>query len=236
MPLNASTSITQQDLHTLDSSQFFLITAFHSLLADGIARVVIVIVVHLFLRHFCHITQDVGTMICGITPNGAFTNVKAMKTEHFLLKDTILLCRDLWHEKLLGIGGIARILVAILDECHAFVKLLPCDANSVTEVKCVEVLDLTHDDHNVIGRLIECQQLSIAVINDTTCGEDDIVEESIVVSTGLVFSIRKLQKSQTDDIAKNNDQGYTGKYKLTIFVNVVFHDILQVKGLFLVGV
>ena len=162
------------------------------MLADIIAWVIIIIVVHFLLRHFCYIAKNMCAMVCSITTNRAFANVKAMKTEQLLLKDTILLCGNLWHEKLLGISGITRILVAILDECHTFVKLLLCDANGFAEVERVEVAHFTHDDHDVVGRLVENKQLAIAVEDDTTCRENDIVEECIVISTGLVFTIRKL--------------------------------------------
>ena len=93
-------------------------------------------------------------------------------------------------EKLLGVSGIARILIAVLDERHTFIKLLLCNADCLTEIECIKVLNLSHDDHDVVGRLVKHQQFAIAVIDDAPCREYDIVEKSVIISTAFIFLIR----------------------------------------------
>ena len=142
-----------------------------------------------------------GTMVCGVASYGALTNIETMKAEEFFLKNAILLRRNLWHEKLLGVSGVARVLVAILDDCHPLVELFLSDAERPAKVECVKVLHLAHDHHDVVGRLIIYQQLTITVIDDATSRENDVVEEGIVISTGFVFPVRELEKSQSCDVA-----------------------------------
>ena len=154
MSLDASSGIAQEHLHAFHSTQFFFVTPFNPLLADIVARVIVVIVINFFLRDLCHIAQNVSTMVCGITADSAFSHVKAMETEQLFLKDTKFVECHLCHEQLLGIWRIARILVAILDGVHSLVKLLAGDAKRVAEVECVQVLHLTHHHHDVVSRLV----------------------------------------------------------------------------------
>src|SRR5574344_465347 len=140
-------------------------------------------------------------MVCGITTYGAFTNIESMKPEEFFLKNTILLCTDLWKEKLLCVSRIARVFLSVLNKFHSFVKLCLRDADCVAEIKCIKMIDFSHNNHNVVCWLVIDKKFSIAVINHTTGREYDIVEESIVVSTTLIFFTCQLKKSQPSNVA-----------------------------------
>ena len=146
-----------------------------------------------------------------------------METKEFLLENAEIFRGNLSHEKLLGVGRVARILFVVLDDSHTFIELLFCDAQRVTEIKGVEIGDFTHNHHNVVGGLIVNQQFAITVVDNPSCWENDIIEKSIVVSTGLIFFVRKLKKSQSRDIAQNNNKCYTSKNILSIFIFEAFH-------------
>ena len=93
--------------------------------------------------------------------------VKAGILEHLLLEHAEVFLCQLAHEELLGEARIARVFVAVLDGCHAAVELFACDVQRLTEIKGVQsALGFVHDHHNVVGWLVEYQQLAVAVGDD----------------------------------------------------------------------
>ena len=79
------------------------------------------------------------------------------------------------------------ITVRVLDGCHAGVELLLGDVQSLAELECVEsAFGLVHHHHDVVGWLIEHQKLPVAVGDDTSGGEINLLEESVGVGTLLV--------------------------------------------------
>ena len=114
-------------------------------------------------------------------------DIKAGETEHLLLEYGEVCFRQLVHKDLLRKAGIARILVAVLDIGHAPVKLLTTDIQHLTEVQRIQmVLGFIHDDHDVIGRLVEYQQATATVVDAATRRILNLLEEGIGVSTLLV--------------------------------------------------
>ena len=107
------------------------------------------------------------------------------------------------HEHLRDIGRIAGIQPPVLNLGYAFHKQFFCNAKDVTEVERIERLDLTHDQHDFIRRLIIDQQLPVAVINDAPGRDQGLFLERITVGPRFIIVVHHLQEKQTDDKDEN---------------------------------
>ena len=124
MPVDATLSITKQDLNPFHSTQFLFITTFNALLSNIISRHIITVRRYILLRHLGYITKQMCCIRIGVTTNRAFSYIKPLKTEKFLLEYRKVLTGQLTQEYLLHIGGIARIFSAIFDIIHSHNKFI----------------------------------------------------------------------------------------------------------------
>ena len=193
--------IAQQNLHTLLATQLLLVATFYTQLSDIVARLVIVVLLDIGWRHLCHITQHMGSKGEFVLADRATLDIKAWETEHLLLKYGEVLVAELAHEHLLRKARIARILVAILDGSHTTVEFFTRNIHHIAEIGSIQVvLGLVHHHHNVVGRLIIDQQLTVAVVDTTTGWIFYLFQESVRVGTLLIVIARNLQLEQTKDI------------------------------------
>ena len=93
------------------------------------------------------------------------------------------------------------------------VKFLSCNIQGCTEVKGVKmILRLIHHHHNVIGRLVIHQQLTVSIRNDTTRGIFYLLQEGIRVGTFLIVVACNLKRKETDDIDNHYQGGYPSNH------------------------
>ena len=136
-----------------------------------------------------------GSHVVIVLSDRSFLDVEAGKAEHLLLENAKVLIRQLTHEQLLCIAGVAGITVAVLHSSHPLVELVATDAQCLTEIQCVKpVPHLIHHNHNVIRRLIEHHQFAVTVGDITTRGIFYLLQESVRVGTLLVVITRDLKR------------------------------------------
>ena len=178
--LNTAVGVAQQNLHALLAAQLALVAALDAALADVVAGLVVVVVLDVGGRHLGHVAQDVGGVGVLVLPDAAPLDVEAREAVHLLLEHGELLVGELAHENLLGEARVAGVARAVLHGGHAAVELLPGDVERCAELGGVEsALGLVHDHHDVVGGLVEHQQLAVAVGDDATRGEVDLLEECV---------------------------------------------------------
>ena len=178
--LDAAVGIAQEYLNTFLSAQLLLVTALHTQLADVVAWLVVVVLLDVAGRDFCHVAEDVGSIWILVLADAALLHVKSREAEHLLLEHTELLVGELAHEELLREPRIARILRAVLDVVHALDEEFLGDAQCFAELQRVEASALlVHDDHDVVSGLVVDEKLSIAVGDDASRGIFDFLQESV---------------------------------------------------------
>ena len=99
---DASVSIAKQNLHSFPPTQVLLIRAFDAKLAYVVARLIVVVVLHIALRHLGNIAKHMGSDGRLVLPDAATLDIETRKSIHLFLKDRELLVRELAHEELLG--------------------------------------------------------------------------------------------------------------------------------------
>ena len=163
-----------------------------------------------------------------VLPNGAFLDVETREAEHLLTKDAEVLVINLRHEQLLCETRIARVLSRVLDIVHALDEIFFCDAKRLTEVKRVKMATLlVHDHHDIVGRLIVHQQLSVAISNDATARILNLLEESIGIGAFAVVVTHELEREQTDDVDRNNEYGHATYDNLPmLYVKIIHANVL----------
>ena len=82
--LDAAVGIAQENLYTLLATQLFPIRFLHTLLADVVASLVVVIVLNIGLRDLCHIAQDVGCIGILVLTDAALLHIETGEAEHLL--------------------------------------------------------------------------------------------------------------------------------------------------------
>ena len=222
--LYAPVGIAQENLHPLLATQLLLVEALHTQLAYIVAGLVVVVRLDVGRRHLGHVAQHVGRIGILILADAAPLHVEARETVHLLLEDGELLVRQLVHKHLLGEARVAGILRAVHDSGHTLHKLLTADAQCLAELKGVQmVAHLVDHHHDVVGRLVVDEQLSVAVGDDATRGKLHFLQEGVAVCTLLVVLTRNLQGEETYDIDRDDDYGHGTDDILTVFECVVFH-------------
>ena len=137
--------------------------------------------------YLADVAKHMGTVRILVLAYGAPLYVEAWEAVHLLLKDTEVLVGELVHEYLLGEARVARILGTVLDIVHALVELVLGNAQSLAELHRVEpVLRLVHHHHDIVGGLVEHQQLSVTVAYNPTGRKGHFLQESVRVSTLLI--------------------------------------------------
>ena len=201
MSLHPSMGVAEKDLHSLDAAELFLIVSLHAQLAYVVARLVIAVLVDVALRYLRHLAKDMGSIRIHVLPYGSLLDIEAGETKHLLTKHAEVLVVNLRHEQLLGETGISWILGGILYVVHPFDERLLGNAQGLAEVQRVKVAALlVHHDHDVVGRLIENQQLTVPVAYDATTGELHLLQESVGVGALAIVVAHDLKREQPDYI------------------------------------
>ena len=223
--------IAQQNLNTLFPSQLFLITALNTQFTNVVACLIVLILLDIGRRHFCHITKDMCSKGVLILSDGTALDVETGEAEHLLLEDGEVLVRQLTHEYLLCESRIAGVLVAILDGFHPAVELIASDVQGLTEVERIEVVfGFIHHHHDVVSRLIVHQQLAVTVGDDTSRGVFYLFQKCVRVGTLLVVVAGYLQLKQSDDVYHHNEYGHSANDIVPVFCPVILHLLLAFEN------
>ena len=67
------------------------------------------------------------------------------------------------------------------------------------------ILCLVHHHHDIVGRLVIHQQLTVAIVDTTTRRILYLLEESIGVGTLLIVVTGYLERKEADDIDHHNE-------------------------------
>ena len=222
--LYSPVGIAQQNLDTLLTTQRLLIGTLDAQFADIVAGLVIVVFLDIGRRSLSHIAQQMGCHVIGVLTDSTLLHVEAGEAEHLLLEHAEILIGQLTHEQLLRITRIARIAVAVLHRGHTTVELVTGDAEGMTELQRVKtVAHLVHHHHQVVRRLVEHQQLSLAVEHIATRGIFDFLQEGVRVGTLLIVVARDLKHEQTDDVDDHNQRSHPAYHVAPVCQIVVFH-------------
>ena len=104
-----------------------------------------------------------------ILAHRSLLGIETREAEHLLLEDTEVLIGELTHEELLRVARIARVLITILHRGHTGIKLFLGDAQGLTELHRIEtVTRLVHHHHDIVRRLIEHHQFTMAISDVST--------------------------------------------------------------------
>ena len=71
------------------------------------------------------------------------------------------------------------------------------------------ILCLVHHHHNIVGRLVIHQQISVTVGDDPSRRIFYLLEKSIRVGTLLVVVARNLKHEKADDVDYHNQRSHT---------------------------
>ncbi len=130
------------------------------------------------------------------------------------------------HEHLLGVAGIAWILVAILDVAHALDEIFLGYAEGVAELECVDaVFCLVHDHHDIEGRLIIDKEFAVAVVDGATGGVFYLLEKSVGVGTLAIVVAHYLEDKEAHDVCEHYSSCYT-TYNILALCEVFIHSLL----------
>ena len=84
-------------------------------------------------------------------------------------------------------------------------------------------LGLVHDHHDIIGRLVEDKELSVAVCDNTARGEVNLLEEGVGIGTLLVVVAGNLEHEEAHDIDDHNQCGNPANDKPAILKPEFLH-------------
>ena len=219
--LQPSARITQHYLYSFLASQFFLIRAFDTQFTDIVARLVVVVLVYISLRHLGHITEDLRRTVVMILPDSPSLYIKTGEAEHLFLKRTEILITQMAHEQLLG---ETRITLLLLYKVHPLVEIVHRDVQRLAKRDRIEpsaLLILHH--HDVVSRLIINHQLAVAVGNDTTRRVFNLLKESIGVGTLAIIVAHYLQSEQPYDIGDHYNDSHTAYDNTPVIKLKVLH-------------
>ena len=146
--------IAEQNLHPFLATQYLFV----KLLNPRAARIVALHIVGIFLNiplvHLSYVTQHMGGIRILILADGTVLDIKTRKLIQLLLQHTVLLCRKLIHKHLRHIRRVTRIKFPVFDVAHPFDKLSLGYTQYITQVGCIKRLNLAHNQHHVVGRLV----------------------------------------------------------------------------------
>ena len=167
--LYLSVGIAQKYLHSLYSTQVFLILTLDTHLTDIISWLIVLIFLNITLTHLCYISKDMCSDSSLILTNTTFLNIETWKTIEFLLEGAKVFITQLAQEQLLCKARVPRILTPILDISHSVDKVSLCYVQCLTKLQCIKMtFHLVGYHHNVISWLIKNQQLTIPISDRTT--------------------------------------------------------------------
>ena len=152
-----------------------------------------------------------------ILSHTAFLNIEAWETEHLLLKQAKVLIGKLAYEELLRKARITGVLVAVLHHCHTVIKLFLGNTQCLTELCRVNTVSgFIHHNHDVIRRLVKDHQFAITIVDISTRGIFDFLQEGVRVCTFLIVVTCHLQHEEPDSIDHHNQYGGTSYHISTV--------------------
>ena len=128
MALHPAVGVAQQHFHPFHAAQVLLIRFLNALLAHIVAADVVIVGFNLLLRHLANVAQGMTGRGVAVLADGATLDVEARELEKLLLEDAALLGRELRHEGLKGVFGVARITSRVPHLLHPLDELLGSDA------------------------------------------------------------------------------------------------------------
>jgi len=221
MPLYASVGIAQQDFHALLAAQVLFVAFLDALLADVVAAAIVVVFLNVSARHLPDVSQGMSGGVVGILPYGSPLYAESGEFEEFFLEDAAFLGRELCHEHLLRIARVAGILAPVLHVGHEPVELFAGDVQRAAEVGRVKVAHFARHEGDVVGRLVEHQQLAVAVVDGAARRILHLVEEGVVVGILLIFVRQQLQVYQANQIDEHNEGSRPSNHELPFFEFII---------------
>ena len=162
-----------------------------------------------------------GSIRIFIFPDCTVLNIKTRKFIQFFLQNTAFLCGEVIHEHLRDIGRIAGIQPPVLNFSYTFYKQLFCNTEDIAEIKRIERLNLTHNQHDFIRRLVINQQLPVAIINDTPGRDQCLFQKRIAVSPRFIVAVHYLQKEQTNDKDENQQNNGATNHETPVLKSIL---------------
>ena len=165
-----------------------------------------------------------GSVWILILSDAATLNVEARKAIHLFLKNRELLVRELAHEELLGETRLSRIARSVCHDRHAVIELLAGNVQGIAELNSVKpATGFVHDHHNVVGGLIEDQQLAVSVGNNASRWEINLFQEGIRVSTFLVVVTGNLEHEKPDNVDNYDERSHPTNHIAPVFKSIILH-------------
>ncbi len=162
-----------------------------------------------------------------ILTDRAALDIETWEAEHLLAEDGEVLFVELGHEGLLGVAGVARILVAVLYGIHTIDECLLGDTEGLTEVEGVDMVAcLVHHNHDVIGRLIIDEEFALAVVDSTARGKLYLLLKSVGIGTFSKIVTHNLEYKESHDIDEHYSKCYSANDVFTIGIVEIFHFFL----------
>ena len=222
--LNTAFRVAQQNLDAFLSAQLLLVRPLHAEFSDVVAGLIVVVFLDVGRRNLRHIAEHMGGVGIFIFAKGAFLDVKARETEHFLLKNAEFLVRKLTHENLLRIARVTGIFRAVFDVVHPLNEVFLRDSDGIAKLHRVESSGhLVHNHHNVVNRLIINHLLAVSVGNHATRGKLDFLQKRIRVGIFLVVVAEQLEREKADDVNHDNQHSHATNHITPIFKTMIFH-------------
>ena len=156
-----------------------------------------------------------------IFPYRTVLNIKAGEFIQLFLQNAAFLCREVIHKHLRDIGRIAGIQPPVLNFGYTFHKQFFCNAEDIAEVERIERLNLAHDQHDLIRRLVIDQQFPVAVINDTPGRDQCLFLKRIAVSPRFIVAVHHLQEEQTNDKDENQQNNGAANHETPVLKSIL---------------
>ena len=91
----------------------------------------------------------------------------------------------------------------------------------IAEIKRIERLNLTHNQHDFIRRLVINQQLPVAIINDTPGRDQCLFQKRIAVCPRFIVAVYYLQKEHTNDKDENQQNNGATNHETPVLKSIL---------------
>ncbi len=193
LALNASVCIADQDFHAFVSAKIWFVAFLYAEVPGIVARGIIAVSLDVVGRDFTYVAEDVGRSRIIVLAEDSFLDEKARETVEFFLQSAIVLRRQMAHQLLRGICGVAGVEALVLHVGQSLLELLSGYIQCIAEINRVEWFDVARDHHHVVGRLVEYDEFAVAVIHQSARRVYGLFQKSICVGRALVCVVVDLQ-------------------------------------------
>ena len=218
MAFGSAAHISEHDAHPLLSAQIMFVRTLNAEFPDVVTTTVIRVVEDVFFVYLPYIAEDVRSHTVGVVSDGALLGGESVEAVEFFLKHRKFFGRNLTHEELRCMAGIAN---ALLDFLHALLVKLRRNPYRFAEIQGVHSPLFLHHHHDIVRGFVIYKQAPLAIGHKTARGVYNFLTEGIGVGTFLVVVAEHLQRKQANDVNKNNANSDAPDDEFTIVEGVV---------------